>query len=242
MLDYTKLVDKDALLYVWQKIKSVFATKSELPTKVSQLTNDSGYKTTDTTYAEATASGAGLMSAADKAKLNGVANSADANVNADWTATTGDALILNKPTKVSTFINDKNYAVDAAYVHTDNNLTDALIQKINDAGSSSFDGTYDKLTGKPDLTQYQTATQVNTAISTAVSSAYKYKGSVANRATLPTSGQAVGDLYNLEDSGMNTAWNGTAWDDQAPTIDLSGYVQTADLGEVTNADIDTICV
>lgn len=41
---------------------------------------------------------AGLMSPSDKTKLNGIAAGAEVNVNADWNATEGDALILNKPT------------------------------------------------------------------------------------------------------------------------------------------------
>lgn len=41
---------------------------------------------------------AGLMLPADKIKLNGIAAGAEVNVNADWNATKGDALILNKPT------------------------------------------------------------------------------------------------------------------------------------------------
>lgn len=41
---------------------------------------------------------AGLMLPSDKTKLNGIAAGAEVNVNADWNATKGDALILNKPT------------------------------------------------------------------------------------------------------------------------------------------------
>lgn len=40
---------------------------------------------------------AGLMLPSDKTKLNGIATGAEVNVNADWNATEGDALILNKP-------------------------------------------------------------------------------------------------------------------------------------------------
>ena len=40
---------------------------------------------------------AGLMLPSDKTKLNGIAAGAEVNVNADWNATKGDALILNKP-------------------------------------------------------------------------------------------------------------------------------------------------
>ncbi|MGE0078625.1 MAG: DUF1566 domain-containing protein [Bacteroidales bacterium] len=39
----------------------------------------------------------GFMSTADKSKLDGIAANAEVNVNADWTATDGDAQIMNKP-------------------------------------------------------------------------------------------------------------------------------------------------
>lgn len=59
-----------------------------------------------------------------------------------------------------------------------------------------------------------TTTDVNDAIVNALSSVYKFKGSVADYASLPTGyGQAqTGWVYNTEDTGMNYAWTGTAWD------------------------------
>ena len=46
---------------------------------------------------EATSSTAGIMSVEDKNKLDSVQSGAEMNVNADWNAVSGDALILNKP-------------------------------------------------------------------------------------------------------------------------------------------------
>lgn len=74
---------------------------------------------------------------------------------------------------------------------------------------------------------------------TDISSVYKYKGSVANAAALPTSGQAVGDTYDIKaassygPAGTNVAWNGSAWDALGGALDLEA---------ITNADIDEICV
>ena len=49
-------------------------------------------------HALAVAAGAsGFLSGADKTKLDGVAAGAEVNVNADWTAVSGDAHVLNKP-------------------------------------------------------------------------------------------------------------------------------------------------
>lgn len=56
-----------------------------------------------------------------------------------------------------------------------------------------------------------------------VSSVYKFKGSVANYNALPTEGQETGDVYNVEDTGANYAWDGTQWDKLSETIDLSNY-------------------
>lgn len=86
---------------------------------------------------------------------------------------------------------------------------------------------------------FQTASDVQSAINSAVSSAYKYKGSVANQEALPQSPE-VGDVYNLEDTGANVAWDGTKWDNLGMTIDLTGYVQENDLVAITNQEIDTI--
>ena len=64
-------------------------------------------------------------------------------------------------------------------------------------------------------------------VDSAVSSVYKYKGSVANQSALPSAGQIVGDVYNVEDTGDNFAWDGAKWDKLAGTVDLSGYLTTA---------------
>jgi len=45
----------------------------------------------------ATTSADGAMSAADKTKLDGIAEGAEVNVQADWDATSGDAAVLHKP-------------------------------------------------------------------------------------------------------------------------------------------------
>ena len=76
------------------------------------------WKLTDTTYSAATTTTSGLMSAADKSKLNGIESGAEANVQSDWNQsdTTADDFIKNKPS---------NLVQDANYVHTDNNFTNA---------------------------------------------------------------------------------------------------------------------
>lgn len=86
------------------------------------LTGDATNKTvtiaaTDTTYDPVVAGSAtpGLMTGADKTKLDGIAAGAEVNVQADWdeSDSTSDAFILNKPTNVSEFTNDAGYLTDA---------------------------------------------------------------------------------------------------------------------------------
>ena len=72
-----------------------------------------------------------------------------------------------------------------------------------------------------------------TAAQLGLSTVYKYKGSVETYANLPTSGQQVGDVYNVKqadpdhniEAGDNVAWDGEKWDILAGDTDLSGYAQ-----------------
>lgn len=72
-----------------------------------------------------------------------------------------------------------------------------------------------------------------TAAQLGLATVYKYNGSVETYADLPTSGQKVGDVYNVKqadpdhniEAGDNVAWDGTAWDILAGDTDLSGYAQ-----------------
>ena len=71
-----------------------------------------------------------------------------------------------------------------------------------------------------------------TEIDGKLTNAYVYKGSVATVSDLPSSGVEAGWVYNVEASGMNYAWNGSAWDALGETFSITA---------ITNAEIDTIC-
>ena len=62
-----------------------------------------------------------------------------------------------------------------------------------------------------------------------IGSVFKYKGSVANVGALPSTSQEVGDVYNVEDTGANYAWDGSKWDKLSETIDLSSYALKSEL-------------
>lgn len=72
-----------------------------------------------------------------------------------------------------------------------------------------------------------------TAAQLGLTTVYKYKGSVATYADLPTTGQKVGDVWNVETAdpdhgikaGDNVAWDGAQWDTLGGNHDLSGYAQ-----------------
>ncbi len=69
------------------------------------------------------------------------------------------------------------------------------------------------------------------ALKTDITGVYKYKGSKATVAALPTTGNIAGDVWDVTADGMNYAWTGTAWD-------ALGAAFTIDA--ITNAEIDTM--
>ena len=82
-------------------------------------------------------------------------------------------------------------------------------------------------------TQQQVQQTVNAAVQTAVSAVYKYKGSVANQGALPSDPKpATGDVYNVDDTGMNYAWNGTSWDALGTVTTLTSLGVTASATEL----------
>ena len=92
---------------------------------------------------------------------------------------------------------------------------------------------------------YQNATEVQSLIDTAVTSAYKYKGSVATVSALPASDNTTGDVYDVQATGMNYAWNGTAWDALGQLVDTSALWtsvpgQANTLEAMTVAEINAI--
>lgn len=174
-------LDKDGLLYFWQKIKYIFVT-------------DQNYVHTDNNFTTSL-----------KNKLDGIASGAEVNVQPDWdvTDTTSDAFIKNKPNIPAGVVVDT-----AMSGSSENAVQNKVIYNF-----------------------------VNTSIASAVSGLYKYKGSVATASLLPSSGQTIGDVYNIESSssyggpGMNVAWDGTDWDPLGEIFTITS---------VTNAEIDTI--
>lgn len=88
----------------------------------------------------------------DKTKLDGIADGAEVNVNADWNAVSGDAEILNKPTIPTNYLKDDaddnnngnlltlgSLGIDATIDHTISNSSDDLIfTNPNEDGKAFF--------------------------------------------------------------------------------------------------------
>lgn len=131
--------------------------------------------------------------------------------------------VVGKPTKLSEFTNDSGFQTAA-------NVESTITSK-----------------------GYQTSAQVDEKLTeyakkSDVASALKYKGSKNTYSELPSSGQNIGDVWNIVQAdsshnikaGDNVAWNGSSWDVLSGTVDLSGYVQDSDLVEITTGEIDSI--
>lgn len=109
------------------------------------------------------------------------------------------------------------------------------------ATKADIDGTTTDLTKKITTVANNLATHeadINnphkvTAEQLGLTTVYQYKGSVATYANLPTTGQKVGDVWNIETAdpdhgikaGDNVAWDGAQWDTLGGNHDLSGYAQ-----------------
>lgn len=185
-----------------------------VPTKTSELTNDSGYlvnaditnlATKDEVLTKVDkVSGKGLSTndytTDEKNKLAGIAAGAEVNVNADWNATSGDAMIINKPSipsKTSELTNDSDYITSSA---------------------------------------------VDTKINSAVASVYRVRGSVDNYESLPSTNVIVGDVYNLLDTGANYVCitsDPIIWDKLSETVDLSEYATISSVTEGLSTKLDS---
>lgn len=68
---------------------------------------------------------------------------------------------------------------------------------------------------------YQNESQVSALIEQAVASVFVFKGSVSTQTELPSSDQKVGDVYHVEDTGAEFAWDGTEWQELGTLITVT---------------------
>ena len=230
-----------------------YAKKTDLPTKVSELTND-GDGTTGSKFAtEAYVNTNGGK--IDKIKVNGTEQTI-----------TNKAVDIKVPTKTSDLTNNSNFTVDANYIHTDNNYTTDEKNKLNGIAegaqvnkieSIKVNGVAQTITSKAvDITVptnnnqlangagYQTSSEVQAAINSAISGITGIDFQVVE--SLPGTG-VKGVIYLVSNSGTGSniydeyIWVTNRFEKIGTTeIDLSNYYNTTNLLALTNQEIDTI--
>ena len=230
-------LDNDGLLYLWTKLKVLFAGKVD---KV----DGKGLSTNDYTTAE-------------KNKLGGIAANANnyshptssGNKHIPSGGAAGQILRWSKDGE-ATWGNDNNTTYAAFKAATaDSDGGSGLVPAPTKGKQGQYlrgDGTW----ATPTNTTYSDATQSAHGLMTAsdkkkldafgsastyalksdITAMYRYKGSVTSVDKLPTSGQTIGDVYDVGD-GMNYAWNGTKWD---------GLGQVFTITKITNTEIDNV--
>lgn len=228
-------LSKTDLAYFWGRIKNFFAKQADLTTlssRVDDLVSEGGEPNV---IESVKVNGTALPvtnKAVDVSVPTTIASLSDADdwATKEYVAENGGTIQTVKVNGAEQMITD--HAVDISVPTTVASLTDAS----NYALVSSVPTAVSALTND---SGYQTASDVSTAINTAVASAYKYKASVATMSDLPTDA-AAGDVYDVQATGMNYAWNGTAWDALGQYVDVSSLWSTSDLVAITTAEIDAI--
>lgn len=239
-----KYLDIDGLLHLKDKLDARYVGKvSGKGLSTNDLTNElkASYDSTVTTVAGLVAEG-GEPNVIETVKVNGTALTPDAN----------KAVNVTVPTKVSDLTNDgdgtsgSKFATES-YVTTNGGKIDTI--KVNGTAQTITNKAVDITvpTNNNQLTNgagYQTASDVTTAIGTAIAGIQGISYSIV--ASLPATGQA-GVIYLVSNSGSGRniydeyIYVNNAFEKIGTTeIDLSGYVQETDLVAITNAEIDTI--
>lgn len=207
-----------------------------VPTKTSDITNDSGFITSADVPEGAAAS-------TTTPKMNGTAA-----VGTEMAFARGDHVHPSDTSRVPTTRKVAGHALstDVTLVKSDVGLgnvdnTADVDKPISTAQQTALDNKVDKVTGKGLSTNdYTTAEKSKLAafgdastyaLKSDITNMYKYKGSVATVSALPSSDNTTGDVYNVEANGMNYAWDGTAWD-------ALGEIFT--ITSISNDDINTI--
>lgn len=230
-----------------------YITETALPTKVSQLTNDAGYltehqdisgkldKTGDGSNVTVTFTQAGeRTNVATGDKLTTILGKiAKYFADLKTVAFTGKYSDLTGTPTIPTVTNDLTDELkahyDAAYTHSTQAHAPADAQanvietvKVNGVALTP-DAKAVNVTVPTTVAQLTDASDY--AKKSDLASVYKYQGSVASESALPTTGLTAGDVYNVEDTGMNYAWDGTKWDNLGMVFEINS---------ITNSEIDTI--
>lgn len=150
---------------------------------------------------------------------------------------------LNKTglTKLWTKIKDKfvikelKTDSDSEYkVLSDNNLTDALVEKIMSAGDSSFDGQYTSLTGKPSIEGHELASGNQTAASLGLATPSDISEATTDMATQTWVTSQSYATSTVVDSKISTA---TADMATQTWVQGQGYATTSNVNSLISAAV-----
>lgn len=123
---------------------------------------------------------------------------------------------------------------------TDNNLTDALVEKINKAGTSSFSGAYSALTGKPSIEGHEVASGANTAASLGLATPSDVSAAVAEGTQgMATQSWVTGKGYQTSaqvSQAISTATSGMA---TQSWVTGKGYQTSAQVSSAISAAVSS---
>ena len=128
------------------------------------------------------------------------------------------AALYSTKTETSKAVGDLRTQVASTYQTKAEATT--VKNQLNTSISTKADKTYVDNT----LKSYATTKYVDEKVSTV----YRYKGNVANKGSLPTDNNVIGDVWNAEDTGKNYVWTGSEWDDIGGVVDLTPYLTKSD--------------
>lgn len=210
---------------------------------------DLGIPAQDSTYDLASTTADGLMSKADKTKLDGLSNYTLPTAS----STTKGGVKVGSNLKITEDVLSVPAADSTqAGVVTLSDSTNSQSSQVA-ASSKAVKLTYDLANGKQSpatsLAGYGILdAYTKSEVDGMLSSAFHYKGTKAKYSDLPTTGNVVGDVWNITTAdkangikaGDNVAWTGTEWDVLSGVTDLTGYTQNSDFVEYTSEEIETL--
>lgn len=235
-----KYLDENGLLYFWGKVKTYVA--SVLPTKTSELTNDSGFITSADVPA-------GVQPSTTTPKMNGTAatGTESAFARGDHVHPTDTS---RAPLASPTFTGTPAAPTAAKATNTTQIATTAFVKTVVGDYAAKSSPT---LTGTPkaptasagdNSTQIATTAFVSTAVANAIAGVTGISYSVVQ--SLPQTGQngviyLVAHNHGTRDAYDEYIWTGSAFEKLGNTdIDLTDYMLKTDMVAITNAEIDTI--
>lgn len=188
-----------------------------VPTKVSDLTNDSNF---------ITVAGAPVQSVNSK--------TGTVTLTASDVGALPDNTDVTKWNDVSlTKTSSNHYSGYVPYMSATDS-TSATLQPFSSTKTSGKIVAWDSSgylysstpTARDNSGKVATTEYVDSAIS-GLGSILNYKGTKATESALPSTGNVTGDVWIVSADNSEYVWNGITWEKLGPTIDLSGYVPTS---------------